>query len=113
MAVIPGYEGDFAVLPDHGLLCAQLRPGVVTITTDLGALQHVFVAGGFANVRPRECTLLVEAPILVSDLDISVIEDKLKVLASSEHKDQQTDVELQMKILHAQHAAVAKNSAAR
>ena len=38
---VPGSEGDFGVLAAHAPLMATLRPGIMTIHRDGGALQEL------------------------------------------------------------------------
>ena len=39
--VVPGTEGDFAVLKDHAPVMATLRPGVAVVTDEKGATQRL------------------------------------------------------------------------
>lgn len=75
MVVVPGIEGYFGVLPEHMPLLSTLRPGVVSVhdgVTDAPSKQF-FVGGGFAEVNPQGCTLLVDDAIPVEDLTAEVI----------------------------------------
>ncbi|HEX7362204.1 MAG TPA: ATP synthase F1 subunit epsilon [Bryobacteraceae bacterium] len=48
-ALLPGEEGYFEVLPDHGALLSILDPGVVSYRNEAGT--HIFVIdGGFVEV---------------------------------------------------------------
>lgn len=80
MVVIPGEEGDFGVLPGHSALVATIRPGVVEITMDGEATQRIFIAGGFADVSPSNCTVLAEEAVNVSDLNKSDLEQTIRNL---------------------------------
>lgn len=63
MVVVPGEEGDFAVLPDHAPFVALLRAGVVEVH-DAGKISaRLFVRGGFAQVTPDGLTVLAEEAI--------------------------------------------------
>ena len=78
MVVVPGEEGDFGVLPGHALFMSGLRSGVVEIH-DAGAVtDRVFVAGGFAEVMPRRCTVLAEEAISLGDIDRGSADARLK-----------------------------------
>lgn len=81
IVVIPGEEGDFGVLPGHSALVATIRPGVVEITMD-GAdqPQRIFIAGGFADVSPTNCTVLAEEAVNVADLNQSDLEQTIRNL---------------------------------
>jgi F-type H+-transporting ATPase subunit epsilon len=82
MVVIPGEEGDFGVLPGHSALVATIRPGVVEITmADGSAPQRIFIAGGFADVSPSNCTVLAEEAINVSDLNQADLEQTIRNLS--------------------------------
>ncbi len=81
MVEIPGEEGDFGVLPGHSALVASIRPGVIRVTlAEGGEPRRVFVAGGFADVSPANCTVLSEEAVDVKDLDPAVLARDLKNL---------------------------------
>jgi len=69
MAVIPGEEGEFGVLAGHSALVASLKVGVVELSFESQDTRRIFIAGGFADVTPEQCTVLAEEAINVSDLD--------------------------------------------
>lgn len=78
MVVVPGIEGYFGVLPNHMPLLSTLRPGVVSVhdgVTDAPSKQF-FVDGGFAEVNPEGCTLLVDEAIAVEDLTADNIAER-------------------------------------
>lgn len=68
--VVPGADGDLAVLPGHAPLISTLRPGVLDITVG-GASRKVFVKAGFAEVDPDRLTILAERASAVEDLDVA------------------------------------------
>ena len=68
MVVVPGEEGDFGVLPGHALLMTQLRPWVLEVYERDAVTDRVFVAGGFAEVTPRRCTVLAEEALNLADV---------------------------------------------
>ncbi len=81
MVLIPGEEGDFGVLPGHSALVATIRPGVVEITmADGSAPQRIFIAGGFADVSPTNCTVLAEEAVNVADLNQADLEQTIRNL---------------------------------
>jgi F-type H+-transporting ATPase subunit epsilon len=70
MVVVPGSEGDFGVLPQHSLFMSVLRPGVIE-TYDGGQVrERIFVAGGFAEVNARGCTVLAEEAMPAEEIDL-------------------------------------------
>jgi F-type H+-transporting ATPase subunit epsilon len=68
--VVPGADGDMAILPGHAPLISTLRPGVLDITVG-GASRKVFVKAGFAEVDPDRLTILAERASAVEDLDVA------------------------------------------
>jgi F-type H+-transporting ATPase subunit epsilon len=81
MAVVPGEEGDFGVLPGHASLVATIRPGVVEVhSADGSAVRRIFIAGGFADVTATSCTILAEEAINISDLNVEALEKTLVTL---------------------------------
>jgi F-type H+-transporting ATPase subunit epsilon len=105
MVVVPGAAGEFGVLPDHAPLLSSIRPGVVAVYLPSGEVKKVFVAGGFADVNGKLCSVLAEEAVLVSALDRAQIQESLKQL-NEELKSVQGD---ELKIAHIQrHIAVAQ-----
>lgn len=77
---IPGGEGDFGVLPNHSPLLSTIRAGVIEVVGENdndNEPRRLFVAGGFADVTPDNCTVLAEYAINVADLDKEAIEKEL------------------------------------
>ena len=71
MVVAPGAAGDFGVLPNHSLLMALLRPGVIEIWQGNQVTRRIFVAGGFAEVNPQGCIVLAEEAMPVQEIDVA------------------------------------------
>ncbi len=81
---IPGQEGDFGVLANHSPLVSFIRPGVVEIFSKEGEKPaRIFIAGGFADVTPTNCTVLAEEATMVDDLDQSEVEKEISSLESN------------------------------
>ena len=66
--VLPGTEGDFAVLTGHAPFVSTLRPGVLDVTAP-GGKKRLLVKGGFAEVDPARLTVLAEQAFDVAHLD--------------------------------------------
>ncbi len=88
--VVPGMEGDFAVLKGHAPMMSTLRPGVAVITDGKGATQRLFVRGGFAEVSGGGLTILAEQALPVEEINDEVIGAEIKV-AEQEFADAVTD----------------------
>lgn len=80
MVVVPGEDGDFGVLEGHAPLLSSIRPGVVVVTQPDGGQKKIFVAGGFADVNGKICSVLAEEAVNVNDLDRGALEQSLKNL---------------------------------
>lgn len=78
MVVVPGEAGDFGVLADHAPLLSSLRAGIVTITPENGETRQIFVAGGFADVTPEQCSVLAEEAVNVQDMSMDDLENSRK-----------------------------------
>ncbi len=90
--VIPGAEGDFAVLPGHSNLISTIRPGVIHILEGSSVSDRIFVEGGFAEVNDKGCTVLAERAQKVSEIDRAAAEQALSD-AREDVADAKTDVE--------------------
>ncbi len=78
MVVAPGAEGDFGVLPGHSLFMSLLRPGVIEIFEGNQVTRRIFVAGGFAEVNERGCTVLAEEAMPVEEIDLERARQRLR-----------------------------------
>jgi F-type H+-transporting ATPase subunit epsilon len=74
---VPGSEGDFGVLAGHAPLIATLRPGILTIYREGGAIR-VVVNGGFAEIGPTGLTVLADMAVPVEDFNPSVLAGEIK-----------------------------------
>lgn len=78
---IPGDEGVFGVMSGHESLVSSLKPGVVRLHKEQGGeARDIFIAGGFADVTAKNCTVLAEEAIEVQNLDKDSLEQYLSNL---------------------------------
>jgi F-type H+-transporting ATPase subunit epsilon len=62
MVVVPGTEGDFAVLAGHAPFMSVIRTGDLTIYSGPNSIVgRIHVEGGFAEVNEKGLTVLAEA----------------------------------------------------
>ena len=89
--VVPGSEGDFAVLAGHAPVISTLRPGVLEITLPQGR-QRIFVKKGVAEADPERLTVLAQTAVAMEDLDTARIAAELKAAEAelAEAKDDQS-----------------------
>jgi F-type H+-transporting ATPase subunit epsilon len=74
---VPGSEGDFGVLAGHAPFVTTVRPGILTLHREGGALQIV-VNGGFAEVNPEGLTVLADMAVPLEDFDRAVLAGQIK-----------------------------------
>jgi len=74
--VVPGTDGDFAVLAGHAPVISTLRPGILEITA-AGGHRRVFVKKGVAEADPASLTVLAQSAIAVEELDGARIASEL------------------------------------
>ncbi|MFT6556684.1 F0F1 ATP synthase subunit epsilon [Sneathiella sp.] len=78
MVVVPGSEGDFAVMAGHTAVTSSLRPGVISIFEGDTEKDRIFVNGGFAQISDDKLTVLAEEAIHVADLDRADLEQRIQ-----------------------------------
>lgn len=78
-ATMPGEAGEFGVLPEHSPLISTLKTGVVGIVEkdNSSELRKIFVAGGFAEVNQRECSILASEAFDLADVTKEFAQEKL------------------------------------
>lgn len=77
--VVPGSEGEFAVLPGHAPFLSTMRPGTLSVQREAGgAEEKYFVRGGFADVTTSGLTILAEEAIDEATLDKSMLEQAIE-----------------------------------
>ncbi len=76
--VVPGLEGEFAVLPGHAPVISALRPGVIDVTMPDARRTRLFVKGGFAEVDAEHVTVLAERALNVEEMDAATIAAELE-----------------------------------
>jgi F-type H+-transporting ATPase subunit epsilon len=110
--VVPGSEGDFAVLPKHAPVMSAIRPGAITVT-DGGAVRKIFVVGGFADVTPDGLTILAEEAIDLAEVDAASLEADLKNAREdvSDAKDDAKRAAAAAKLVKLEAIAAAKQAA--
>lgn len=76
--VVPGADGYFTVLANHAPFMSTLKPGLLEITPEEGAIQKVFVRGGFADVTPKGLTVLAEQAVPLEDVDAELLAAEIR-----------------------------------
>ncbi len=107
---VPGIEGEFGVLAGHAPLVTTLRPGILVIHGEGGALR-VVVNGGFAEVGPAGLTVLADLAVPEDEFDravlAGVIKDTEEDVADSSDDWQRDKLTRKLEQLKALQAALA------
>lgn len=90
MVVVPGAEGDFAVLAGHSPVTSSLRPGVISIYENDVEKDRIFVNGGFVEVSNDKLTVLAEEAIYIADLNRTDLEQRIQN-ATEDEEDAKDD----------------------
>lgn len=77
--ILASSEGEMTVLAHHAPLMAMLKPGVITINEEQGAVQKLFVRGGFADIAPSGLTVLAETAIPLAEFDAKALDGQIEV----------------------------------
>ena len=83
MAVVPGVEGLFGVLPRHAPLLADLTQGVVELHQNGKVADRYMIDGGLADVSGESVIILAERAIHLASADAT----QLKTQASDANDD--------------------------
>jgi F-type H+-transporting ATPase subunit epsilon len=77
MVTVPGSEGYMGVMAGHASLVSTLRAGMIDML-DGGVNTRFFIRGGFAEISGSKITVLAEEAIPMTELDIAVLDQRLK-----------------------------------
>ncbi len=88
--VVPGAEGDFAVLAGHSPFISTLRPGILEVTLPQGT-QRLLVKKGVAEADPTRLTVLAQSAVPVEELHGARLTSELQLAEAqaAEAKDDQ------------------------
>ena len=59
--VVPGHDGEIGFLRDRAPILLQVGQGTLRITTDGGQARRLTVAGGFAQMKDNNLTVLTDS----------------------------------------------------
>ena len=75
--VVPGVDGELAVLPGHAPLLTLLKPGEMRVVEG-DKENHIAVSGGFIEVLNDEVSILADTAERAEEIDIDRAEAALK-----------------------------------
>ena len=68
MVKVPGWQGEYGVLPHHASMLTLSRPGLLSLKN--GSETTLFVVDrGFVEVGPADIAVMVQRCVAVSDID--------------------------------------------
>jgi F-type H+-transporting ATPase subunit epsilon len=68
MVKVPGWQGEYGVLPHHASMLTLSRPGILSLQN--GSESTTFVVDrGFVEVGPADISVMVQRCVAVSDID--------------------------------------------
>lgn len=70
MAVCPGSEGEFGILPNHEAMLAALKIGMLRYMKG-DAEETLFISGGFLDMNENICSILAESAEKAKDIDVA------------------------------------------
>ena len=68
MVVIPAYEGEMGILPQHSPMIVLLRGGTVRLYENNQVTETMFVSGGFAEITGDRVTVLADETFTIPEL---------------------------------------------
>src|SRR3978361_2289769 len=77
MVTVPGSEGYMGVMAGHSPLVSTLRAGMIDVNVD-GKYDRYFIRGGFAEISPSKITVLAEAAIPMTEMDLAVLDQRIE-----------------------------------
>lgn len=76
--VLPLFDGECGILPNHAPLIARLGAGELRLTSTNGQLLQYYVEGGFVEVLGDTVALLTMYALPAKDLDLTEAEQELE-----------------------------------
>src|SRR5512135_3514889 len=88
---IPGKSGYLGILPGHAPLITELMIGEISYSVR-GAMQHIAVSWGFAEVLPDKVTILADTAERAEDIDVKRAQEaKARAEEALKKADSETD----------------------
>ena len=84
MAVVPGVEGLFGVLPRHAPLLAGLERGIVEVHEDGKVIDRIMIDGGIADVSGESVTILAERALDLATADVAALKETAAMASEAE-----------------------------
>ena len=92
LLVVPGIDGEMAILPSHAPLMTMLQPGELVVRKD-GNDSSIFVSGGFFELMNDKVTILADSAERVEEIDVARAEEAKKRAEEKMELRTQSDVD--------------------
>lgn len=92
LLVVPGVEGEMAILPSHAPLMTMLQPGELIVRKG-GQDSSIFVSGGFFELMNDKVTILADSAEHAEEIDIARAEEARKRAEEKMELRAQTDID--------------------
>lgn len=77
MVKVPGWQGEYGVLPHHASMLTLSRPGLLSLKNNSETTLFV-VDRGFVEVGPADVSVMVQRCVAVADIDKDEVQSMLK-----------------------------------
>lgn len=71
-------QGEIGVMHGHTPLLSSLKPGHVTVKSEDGSEENIFISGGFVEVQPTHISILADTAERAEELDRAAVEEAKK-----------------------------------
>jgi len=92
LLVVPGVDGEMAILPSHAPLMTMLQPGELIVRKG-GEDSSIFVSGGFFELMNDKVTILADSAERAEEIDLSRAEEAKKRAEEKVELRAQTDID--------------------
>lgn len=93
LLVVPGVEGEMAILPSHAPLMTMLQPGELVVRKG-NEDSSIFVSGGFFELMNDKVTILADSAEHAEEIDLARAEEaKKRAEEKMEQRRAQVDID--------------------
>ncbi len=92
LLIVPGIDGEMAILPSHAPLMTMLQPGELVVRKD-GHDNSIFVSGGFFELMNDKVTILADSAEHADEIDLARAEEAKKRAEEKVGLRAQTDID--------------------
>lgn len=92
LLVVPGIDGEMAILPSHAPLMTMLQPGELIIRKS-GEDSSIFVSGGFFELMNDKVTILADSAERAEEIDQTRAEEAKKRAEEKMELRAQSDID--------------------